>query len=357
MGEKLLTVLDTVVDEYIKTGKPVSGAGIQSQLPFKVSAATVRAHMAELEQQGYLDHPHTSAGRVPTIKGYRSYILRMTRTMEGQPHLTAAERAEADRLLEQSVTSGESYLSDSMVIETAAEVLSEVTKCAIVTTNNTFKYSVITKVEVVPTGHRMYVLLIVTSGGDIKNRVCRLSFDVTHEQMDFFVKFVNESLTGINLSSLSEEYVRKLAAALGNYVMTLSPLLTAVAELSAQSASEHSHVSVKGETKLIVSEDLKKQEIAALLDRRGAFTDFTENLLEGAFSGIQVVFGGEGNFAVENGSMVAAGFNKGDKPAGGFAAIGPLRLDYKKIIPYMEYFTDRVTKMLSAENPADSGEV
>ena len=80
----------------------------------------------------------------------------------------------------------------------------------------------------------MYVLLLITSEGNIRNRVCRLSFDLTNEQMDFFTQFVNENLKGVNLDELSDEYIDKLTQAMGGYMMTLSPLLTAVVDISAQ---------------------------------------------------------------------------------------------------------------------------
>lgn len=127
--------------------------------------------------------------------------------------------------------------TDDEIIDNASRALADITKCAIVSTNTVNKFSVITKVDVIPTGKRMYVLLLITSEGNIRNRVCRLSFDLTNEQMDFFTQFVNENLKGVNLDELSDEYIDKLTQAMGGYMMTLSPLLKAVVDISAESSS------------------------------------------------------------------------------------------------------------------------
>jgi len=322
--ERMYKIFEIIVDEYIRTGEPVGSKAVVDKLGFAVSSATIRNEMASLEAQGYLDHPHTSAGRVPTIKGYRFYIERM---MTDNPRgLSADEKEEIDRFFEQITAE-----DDELLIESASHALAELTNCAIVSTNLTARFSVITKVELIPTGRRVYVLLLITSEGSIKNRVCRLSFDLTPEQMEFFTQFLNENLAGLNIGNISDDYIESLAAALGSYMMTLSPLLKAVAELSRELTEKR--VLLKGETNLIAREELQKNEIISLLESRNEFSE----LLDTAFSGINVMLGKEKDtFIVENSSIITGSFKKGDRQAGSFGVIGPMRLDYKKIIPYIE---------------------
>lgn len=337
--ERIFKILEIIVDEYIRTGDPIGSKAIQEKLGFKVSSATIRNDMASLETQGYLDHPHTSAGRVPTIKGYRLYIENML----PQSSIPEKEKKEIDIFFDELGNE-----SDEIVIESASRALAEVTKCAILSTNTTNRFSVITKVEVIPTGKRMYILLLITSSGNIKNRVCRLSFDLTHEQMDFFNKFVNENLQGFNAENISSDFLSDLSTALGNYMMTLSPLLKAVAELSQELRKKR--VLLEGEKNLFANDEFEKNEIISLLESKNEFTE----MLDTAFSGINVAFGKEKDtFVVQNSSLISGSFNKGDKPAGSFGVIGPLRLDYKRIIPYIEYFTDKVTNILSGEKEND----
>jgi heat-inducible transcriptional repressor len=333
--ERTYKIFEAIVDEYIRTGEPVGSNAVKNKLGLAVSSATIRNEMATLEAQGFLDHPHTSAGRIPTVRGYRFYIERM---MSDAPRsLSDSEKEEIDRFF--SEIDGD---DDSVLIENASHALAELTNCAIVSTNMTARFSVITKVELIPTGRRVYVLLLITSEGNIKNRVCRLSFDLTADQMDFFTKFLNENLAGLNIGNISEEYIDGLAAALGSYMMTLSPLLKAVAELSKESSEKR--VMLKGETNLIARDELQKNEIISLLESRNEFSE----LLDTAFSGINVMLGKEKDtFVVENSSIITGSFMKGDRQAGSFGVIGPMRLDYKKIIPYIEYFADKVTVLLS----------
>ncbi len=330
-------VLEIIVDEYIRSGEPIGSKAIQEKLDFTVSSATIRNDMASLEAAGYLESPHTSAGRVPTIKGYKLYIERMS--SGGKDNLNDEEKERIDDFF--SALGDE---PDEVIIENASRALADITKCAIVSSNMTNRFSVITKVEIIPTGKRMYVLLLITSSGNIKNRVCRLSFDLSNEQMEFFTQFVNENLEGFNEEDVSEEYLSKLSLALGNYMMTLSPLLNAVAELSKE--LHENQILLEGETNLLTYEELEKNAIITLLETKNEFTE----LLDTAFSGINVMFGDEGDtFVVQNSSMITGTFNKGDRPAGSFGVIGPMRLNYKKIIPYIEYFTGKVTSILSQD--------
>lgn len=334
MEKRTLKILETVVDEYIRTGEPVGSKTVQEILEPKVSSATIRGEMAMLEQMGYLEHPHTSAGRIPTFSGYRFYI----ETFMPENKLSEEQKEQIDKIFEDI-----DYDSTDELIANAGKALAQVTKCAIVTANETGKFSVITKVEVIPTGRRLYVLLLITSGGSIKNRVCRLQFDLTQEQMDFFAKFAEENLTGINLENISPEFMDKLSAALGSYMMTLSPLMQGIAEMTQEITKE---VDVKGEGNLLACPQFQGREIAAMLENKDKFAE----ILNGAFSGINIMFGQEKDtFIVSNSSIISTSFEKDGKKAGGFGVIGPVRIDYKTVIPYLEYFSSKITDILNSE--------
>ena len=336
MEGRTLKILEAIVDEYILTGEPVGSKTIQEKLDISVSSATIRNEMASLEQQGFLEHPHTSSGRVPTFKGYRLYIEKFST----RNSLSDDEKLQIDQMFD-----GITESTAEEIIGEASKALAAITKCAIVSTNETSRFSVITKVEVIPTGRRMYVLLLITSGGNIKNRVCRLSFDLTHEQIAFFQRFANENLAGLELENLTEKNIEDMALALGSYMMTLSPLMKGVMELSAEMLREK--VNLEGEANLITCDEFGSREIASLLESRNQFTEILAN----AFSGINILFGQENDkFVVSNSSIITSSFSKGDKKAGSFGVIGPMRLDYKKIIPYIEYFTDKVTDLLSLQD-------
>lgn len=334
MEERKQKILAAVVDEYIKTGEPVGSKAIASLLDISVSSATIRNDMAALEQQGYLEQPHTSAGRVPTFKSYRLYIDEL---MQPQP-LSDQEQGIIDELL------GASEPTEEILLQSASRALSEVTKCASVVASASPQFSVITKVEVIPTGRRMYVLLLITSSGSIKNRVCRLSFDLTDDQMQFFTGFVNQNLQGVKLENLSPARMQSLATALGSYMLALSPLLYAVYELSSELMVNN--VELKGEANLLSCREFSPEEIIRFLENKSEL----RQLLTDSFSGLQVMFGREqSNFVITNSSMILSPYSKGADAAGALGIIGPMRIDYAKVIPYIEYLTEKVSNILSEE--------
>ena len=329
-------ILSAVVDLYIRTGEPVGSKTI-SQLPdIHVSAATVRNDMAVLEELGYLEQPHTSAGRVPTFNGYRMYIEEIS--AEGT--LPQEERDRLDEML-----GDESQLTEDLILQSATTALSQITKCATVVSNFAPKYSVISKVDVIPTGKRMYVVLLITSDGKIKNRACRLQFGLTHEHMDFFKHFMEENLEGVSVSDLSEEKLEQMITAMGTYMMTLSPLVQGICEMSKD--LQQNELYMTGEQNLFSCDDLDKAEVAKFMMHKQELS----GLLDDSFQGIKVMFGEEGNdFVIGNSSMIVSKYQKGDHTAGSLGVIGPMRLNYAKVIPYIEYFTEKISHLISDDD-------
>ena len=335
MDDRKLKILTAVVDEYIVTGEPVGSKAIMPHI--KASSATIRNEMAELEKQGYLEQPHTSAGRVPTYKGYRLYVDKL---ME-QNKLTDEEKGMLDSMIPKE------YVTESDLVEQASVALAELTKCAAIVANETPEISVISKVEVIPTGKRMYVILMITSNGSIKNKVCRLEFDLNQEQLDFFDSFIRQNLNGVAVSELSDSYIEKLTEAMGTYMMTLSPLVLEILKMS----KEMNEVTISGKKNLLACRDFDRNEIITLLDNEKLLKGFMDE----TFSGLNVMFSPEKDgFVVNNSSMITSSFMKDGKKAGTLGLLGPMRLDYAKFIPYLEYFTGKITAMLSEGDESEN---
>lgn len=333
MDDRKLRILTAVVDAYILTGEPVGSKTIMGTV--KASSATIRNEMAELEKQGYLEQPHTSAGRVPTYMGYRLYVDELLKT----DPLSDDERELINSMMPSD------NMTDDEIIKNASLALAELTKCATVVANSTPKFSIISKVEVIPTGKRMYVILMITSSGSIKNKVCRLEFDLTHEQLDFFSQFMQEHLEGVEVQSLSDELLDRLETALGTYMTVLSPLVSEIMKMSREMTAEQ--YSMNGELNLLTCSDFDQGEIMTFLDHKREVAEF----LSSSFGGLQVMFSNEKDgFVISNSSIITSPFSKGGRQAGTLGLIGPMRIDYAKYIPYLEYFTEQLSKMLSQDN-------
>lgn len=342
MNDRKLRILAAVIDEYVLTGEPVGSKTIASLPDINVSAATVRNEMAALEQLGYLEQPHTSAGRVPTYSGYRLYIDRLMT----HNRLSAQEIRLLDDMLEDKGT-----LTENLIIESATSALAELTKCAAVASNPAPEFSVISRVEVIPTGKRLYVILLITSSGSIKNKACRLEIDLTREQLDFFTKCIEENLAGVCVSELSDEMLSRLVEALGTYMMTLSPLVHGVCELSKGLLQEE--LTVSGTKNLLSCGELDTMDVLRFMERRDEIGKFMND----SFSGIHVMFSAENDgFVIGNSSMIVSNYRKGRKKAGSLGIIGPMRLDYAKIIPYIEYFTRKITDLISEDDEASESD-
>lgn len=340
MNKRKLKILAAVIEEYVRTGEPV-GSKILAALPeINVSAATVRNDMAALEQMGFLEQPHTSAGRIPTISGYRLYIEQLM----NPTGMTEEEKQWLD-----SMFAVHGSATEELIIQNATTALAELTKCAAIVTDFSPQFSIISKVEVIPTGKRVYLILLITSAGSIKNKACRLEFDLTNEQLKWFSGFLAENLEGISVSDLSDELMENLTAAVGAYMMTISPLLQGVCELSRDLRQRA--LLFRGERNLFSYQDLDRMEIVRLIEHK----DELSRLLDDSFSGIRVLFQEDSqSFVIGNSSMIVSKYRKGQKNAGSLGVIGPMRLDYAKVIPYIEYFSQKITDLLSEQSEQDT---
>ena len=332
MNERKLKILAAVVEEYVRTGEPVGSKTIASLPEIGVSAATVRNDMAMLEQLGLLEQPHTSAGRVPTISGYRLYIEKLL----SPPSLPIEEQQRLDEMLGRN----NSGITEELLIQNATTALAELTKCAAVVSDFSPKFSVISKVEVIPAGKRVYVVLLITSGGNIKNKMCRLEFDLTNEQLALFSEYLSQHLEGVSVSDLSEEMMENLTAAMSAYMMAMSPLIRGVRELS-RDLRQHALL-LSGEKNLFSCEELDKMEVVRFIEHK----DELSKLLDDSFSGIKVLFSDNG-FVIGNSSMIVSKYHKGQHRVGSLGLIGPMRLDYAKVIPYIEYVSQKITDVIS----------
>lgn len=332
LDERKLQVLCAVVDEYIKTGEPIGSKTIIASGNIRVSSATIRNDMAALEKMGFLVQPHTSAGRIPSCLGCRMYIEKL---MHPQT-LTKQQKDSIDDMLKIGRESVDS------IMDNAVDALSDATGLAVINLSNVLKFAVITRVEIIPAGRKLYALLMITSAGTVKNKVCRLEFELSDEQIRYFAQFINKNLQGINVDSLTPAMLQNLAIALGGYMISLSPLLYAVYELGEEFTKNSVHI--RGERRLLEDGRINSGEIIRFFNEKNELAQ----LLSNAFGGIQVIFGKENEtFTVTNSSMIVSPYQIGDRQSGVVGVMGPLRLDYAKVIPYMQYFTQSVTKLLN----------
>lgn len=320
--DRRLRILIAVVDEYIRTGEPV-GSKTVAGIFGNVSSATIRNDMARLCEQGYLEQPHTSAGRVPTVKGYRAYV-----DMINLANPANIRRGLIDDAVRQIAASGK-------VAQSAARLLSELTGFATLSAVRRDSDRV-SRVEAIRLSPDVYTVIVVTDSGRLKNAPVRCAAEIPRETADRFNAAANEMLRGIELSGITAASLQKLAAALGEDFVSAGGFIEALAE--AAEALGTAELSVSGEDTLFSQPDYSSDQLRRVLriisDRRTL-----SELLRRHSGRVTVSIGGETSLPELSGSAVlTTGYGDGGRLLGRLGVIAPIRINYRLMIPEIEYF-------------------
>lgn len=334
LSERKKQILAAVVEQYIKTGEPVGSKGLLSTTGMSVSSATIRSEMSELAAMGYLEQPHTSAGRVPSQKGYRYYVDNLMKPRE----IDELNR----RVLEAGVSSAAG--DPEKLIVQASNVLADLTKCACVSTTPGGDAMIIRKIELVPVGVHSAMLVLLTSNGILKSRLCRLDCELTPKICEEFYNIVDSCIIGKPASEISVVSMQTAAASVDGDAFAMLPLMAAVCELAGSTAN--SRITLGGSSNLFFCKDYGSDavELLEFLNKREPISA----VMDGITSPLDVKIGRENLYRqLANSSVIVAKYSVGGKDSGTIGLIGPTRMDYENIIPCVKYLTNLVGKMIT----------
>lgn len=336
MTERKKHILAAVIERYIKTGEPVGSKLLLESLDISVSSATVRNEMAELSEMGYLEQPHTSSGRIPTQKGYRYYVdeLMCERALEDD------QRRRIDMML------GTHFGDPEKLLKEASAILADITDCAVVTTTPTSAGALIRKVELVPVSQRTAIVVLLTTSGILKNKVCRTDTDITQNIVQVFYKMAAEKFIGKPLKDMADIMLQSLVVSLGEYALAMSPIVVALSDL-AQDAMR-ADIVLGGEHNLFNNSEISSDVfgIMEFLSKRDTLLD----VLSSANDGLNVYIGKENPYTpLANSSMIVSSYTVSDSFGGALGIIGPTRMDYARLVPSVKYLTKLVGEIISAE--------
>lgn len=341
--ERKQRILSAIIETYIRTGEPVGSKTLSEMPGIGVSPATVRNEMATLFSMGLLEQPHTSAGRIPSHLGYRIYIDNLMR----EKPLTEDEKDGIDALFNVGDPDPDRLLQDS------AEALAEYTGCATVAMTTTPAHVTVEHIDIVPADRGTVVLLVIASSGVVKSKVCRLNFEVNVGIVDFFKKFANGSFSGRTLKEISADYVRSVAIRLGDYTEVFNPLIVGIYELCKEVYDGQYYLG--GAEKLLTYNRYSDRalEIMKLISKREEIGP----VLGSNPSGVTVFIGKENSLSQLSGSsLLVARFSIGENDCGTIGLIGPVRMDYARLIPHLEYFAEKLGTLLSMTYQQKTGE-
>ena len=334
LDPRKLRILSAIVETHIATGEPVGSKLVARLLDGEVSPATIRNEMAALFDQGLLEQPHTSAGRVPSHLGYRLYLDQL---MRRRP-LTGPEKQRIEALFNLRDPDPDRLLED------AAKTLAEQTGCAVISTALTKESARVRKIELIPATSRTVVILLIASNGMVKNKVCRVDFQLTAKVLEFFQGFIDRHFTGRSINDISASYLNSVAFGMGEeYMDIFTPLLSAVFDLCRECSDGQIYRS--GTANLLEHEDLRRvaNQLFRVINSREAVME----LVDRGSEGIRVLVGKENpNSAFAGSSVIISKYRIGQDNTGAMGLIGPIRMDYARLIPHLEYFSQTLGRLL-----------
>lgn len=333
-NQRKMKILEAVVEAYIRTGEPVGSKTLCEFLDFNVSSATVRNDMAELASLGLLEQTHTSSGRIPTDLGYRIYVDEL---MKLSP-LTQQEQTAINDALYLSEDAPETLLNK------ASKLLSGITKCAAIAASPSGESAVIRRIRFLQTGRRTAMVVLITSTGSVKTRLFRSEFDITPQLIEMFEKTINERFADFPAVGVTPAFMQSTAVALGELSMYMTNALVAIQDASVEAAS--TNVAINGQSNLFVMPELASadgQKVMELLSHSSELS----RLLDEAKVKASILIGSEiRNPALSNLSVIITHYTASPDCTGALALIGPVRMNYSKMISVLEYVAETVGTLL-----------
>ena len=326
-------ILTAIIELYTVSGEPVGSKSLCENLDFSVSSATVRNEMSDLAAMGLLDQPHTSAGRVPSERGYRVYLNELMHPAA----VTPEERQFIDALLLPSAYDPEKLLDG------VARTLAGLTHMAAVTTTPSGSSAVVAGVQFVQTSRRTAMVILMTSSGTMHSRVFHCEFELTPEILRVFFRVFNESLAGQPVRNITPAYLQTRGAALGDAALLMSSALMALQDVTREAMG--SDVRMDGQTNLLFFPELHEADLRRIM-RYLSQPQEVYRLLERA--GTRVYIGRESGVpALRDTGLIVAHYNVRGRDAGAIAVLGPMRMDYPKLTGSLEYLAASVGRMLT----------
>ncbi len=335
LADRKKAILSAVIESYIRTGEPVGSKAIVMMLENAVSSATIRNDMAELAALGYLEQPHTSAGRIPTARAFRLYIDEL------MPHrgLGADREDVITRRLEHAAGDPERLLAE------AAQMLSETTGCAAMTTAPRETANTLRRVEFLRMSARTVMVALMTSSGNVRSRLCRVDASIGDDRVQALCALLSDLFVGRPLTDVGQAELQQLLLALGAEGLMMAGLITGFYDLVTESVD--ADVLLAGQLRLLENPDYQWDNARMLLN----FLSRREQLasmLTAYSSGLHVLLGSESLCPELCGSsVIVTQYSPNGQQQGTIGLIGPVRMDYADAIPQLEFIARTMERLMA----------
>lgn len=335
LSERAQLLLKTLVERYIAEGQPVGSRALSKYSGLDLSPASIRNVMADLEEMGFIASPHTSAGRVPTARGYRFFVDTLLTVkplatveinqLEGQLHAESTQK----------------------LVASASQLLSDLTHFAgvVMTPRRSAGFR---HIEFLRLSDTRVLLILVTPEGDVQNRILFTVKAYTPSELTEAANILNQHYAGLTF----EEVRRRIRAELRQLTEDMTRLMTAALEAGSQAASESAEeVVISGESNLLDSQDLSSnmanlRRLFELFDRKTGLLQLLDS--SSRAQGVQIFIGGEsGVEPLDECSVITASYKVEGQVVGTVGVIGPTRMAYERVIPIVDITAKLLSSMLT----------
>lgn len=333
LQERKAKVLYAVIHEYIKTGKPVGSSVLNKEYNFDLSPASLRNIMAELEKDGFLTHPHTSAGRIPTDEGYKTYVNSLIELQR----VAVEEEEKIKQEYEKKTKEIESLLAQT------SKILSGLSNYTGFITSPKAKVNEIRNIELMPVSKSQVMVVLLTKTGIVKHKMIELAAD--SDELYELKKFLNSKLRNLSL----EEASKRILVEVEKYQDNKKNLFQLAEKISDVIDSIQDDVYVDGTSNVLAVPDFNDFESARNLVKLNEDRERLKKIIGEDFkdSGIKVQIGGQGKIAdLKDLSVITTSYSYGDKIIGVLGIIGPKRMEYEKIMTLVQSVSKVVNGLL-----------
>jgi heat-inducible transcriptional repressor len=330
LNERAQQLLKLLVEHYIRDGQPVGSRTLSRDLGMHLSAATIRNVMADLEELGFVSSPHTSAGRVPTNKGYRFFVDTLLKFQPLEHEKVAVIQSRLGELAD----------DPKALVAAASQLLSSVTMLAGVVTLPRQTHAALSQIEFVPLSDNRVLAILVVNGREVQNRILQLERYYSPDELRRASNYLNQEFGGKELSAVREHLVTQLKETREHLnQMMLDAIRLAQQVVNAPVTGGRMEYVMAGETNLMGFAELSNVEkLRRLFD---AFTQQRDilHLLDQSLraEGVQIFIGQESGYTIlDDCSIVTAPYTQDQEVVGVLGVIGPTRMAYERVIPIVD---------------------
>ena len=339
LDDRSRSLLKSLVEHYIADGQPVGSRALSKFSGLDLSPATIRNVMADLEDAGFVASPHTSAGRVPTSRGYRLFVDSL---LTVQP-LEARQMGEMEEALQGRPV--------NQIIASASQLLSGLTHFAGVVIAPRRAPSRIRQIEFLTLSEKRILLIIVTTDGDVQNRVLTTEKSYSSAELVSAANYLNQNFSGMDF----EQIRQRLSVEIMQLREDIKPLMTQALEAGDAALSENSAPYViSGERNLLDVEELSSnmkrlRDLFDLFEQRSSLIRLLD--VSNRAAGVKIYIGGESGIAtLDECSVIAAPYVVDGQVLGSVGVIGPTRMAYERVIPIVDITAKLLSSALSQQN-------